>query len=111
MRGGRPVLAPRPKRIMAGARPCRRRGHGTARVCSREPSSRYQDASLGELAMHDELLLEMWIDLARETEPPSGAWPRRTRLLGPIQDGRFVGPSLRGYPETLLGKKVDLLDS
>jgi len=46
--------------------------------------------------MHAELLLEMWIDLACETEPPSGAWPRRTRLLGPIQDGCFTGPSLRG---------------
>ena len=46
--------------------------------------------------MHAELLFEMWIDLARTTRPPAGAPPRRTRLLGPIQDGRFAGPSFRG---------------
>jgi len=42
------------------------------------------------------LLFEMWIDLARETGPPAGAQPHRTRLLGPIQAGCFVEPSLRG---------------
>jgi hypothetical protein len=46
--------------------------------------------------VHAELLFEMCLDLARETGPPAGAQPRRTRLLGPIQDGRFAGPSLSG---------------
>ena len=52
--------------------------------------------SLGEPAVHAELLFGMWIDLARETVPQAGARPRHTRRLGPLQEGRFVGPHLRG---------------
>jgi len=46
--------------------------------------------------VHVELLFEMWLDLARETGPSVGAQPRRTRRLGPVQEGRFAGPSLSG---------------
>jgi hypothetical protein len=81
---------------MAGALPRRPRGQGSARVRARGPLPQYQDASLGESAVHAALLFEMWIDLAHETGPSAGAPPRRTRLLGPIQDGHFAGSSLRG---------------
>ena len=81
---------------MAGYLPCRMRVHGIARVRARGPSPREQDSRLGEPAVHVELLFEMWLDLARETGQTPGAQPRRTRLLGPLQDGRFAGPSLRG---------------
>jgi hypothetical protein len=50
----------------------------------------------GGPAVHAELLFDMWIDLACETIPPAGALCCRPRRLGPVQDGRFAGPSLRG---------------
>jgi hypothetical protein len=81
---------------MAGYLQCRTRVHGAARVRAWGPSPRYQGARLGESAVHAELLFEMCLDLARETGPPAGAQPRRTRLLGPLQEGRFAGSSLRG---------------
>src|SRR6266436_6340409 len=84
MRGLRHVPSPRRKLIMAGALQCRTRVHGTARDRARGPSPKYQDSRLGELAVHVELLFEMWLDLARQTGQTPGARPRRTRLLGPL---------------------------
>ena len=91
MRGWRPVRVPGYKRLMAGALPYRPRGLGSARVRSRGPLPRYQDARLGESAVHAALLCEIWIDLAHATGLSAGAPPRCTRLLGPIQDGRLTG--------------------
>jgi hypothetical protein len=111
MRGWHPVRVPRRKRLMAGALPCRPRGPGSARVRPRGPLLRYQDARLGESAVHAALLCEMWIDLAHETGLSAGArhaargcWAgsRMGVLQGHLSEGRHAPGGVRPAASGLL---------